>query len=131
MMRQGKVRVGLRRLTALACAGALAGCATGATTGVFAPVDRIEQELRRGVSTKTDVQRALGTPKGYGSMVFPQDRRALEIWYYEDIAMTEVRAAGEGLIRAEVRHQVLLVTFDKSMFDGFIWFTNAGQVRGK
>jgi outer membrane protein assembly factor BamE (lipoprotein component of BamABCDE complex) len=118
-------------MAALACAGALAGCATGATSGVFVPVDRIEQELRRGVSTKIDVQRVLGTPKGYGAMVFPQDRRELEVWYYEDIALTQVHAAGEGRMSGDVRQQVLLVTFDKSTFDGFIWFTNAGQIQGK
>jgi outer membrane protein assembly factor BamE (lipoprotein component of BamABCDE complex) len=128
-MRQGRVKAIFRRLAVLACAGALAGCATGATTGAFVPADRIEKELHRGVSTKTDVQRVLGTPKGYGAMAFPQDRRKLEVWYYEDIEVTNVRRAGEGLIRADVRQQILLVTFDKSTLDGFIWFTNAGQTR--
>ncbi len=128
-MGQGGVKAGLSRLAVLACAGALAGCVTGATTGAFVPVDRIEKELHRGVSTKMDVQRVLGTPKGYGSMAFPQDRRELEVWYYEDIELTDARGAGEGLIRAEVRQQILLVTFDKSKLDGFIWFTNAGQTR--
>jgi outer membrane protein assembly factor BamE (lipoprotein component of BamABCDE complex) len=128
-MGQWRVRERLRRLTALACAGALAGCATGATTGSFVPVDRIEQELHRGVSTKTDAQRVLGTPKGYGSMLFPEDRRELEVWYYEDIAVTEARRAGEGRIIADARQQILLVTFDKGLFDGFIWFSNTTQAR--
>ncbi len=126
-MGQGRVKAGIRRLAVLACAGALAGCAGGATTGAFVPVDRIEKELHRGVSTKMDVQRVLGTPKGYGSMVFPQDRRELEVWYYEDIAVTDLRTG--VVIRADVRQQILLVTFDKSKLDGFIWFTNVGQVR--
>jgi hypothetical protein len=63
--------------------------------------------------------------------VFPQDRRELEVWYYEDIALTEARAAGEGRIRADVRQQILLVTFDKGVLDGFIWFTNVGQTQQK
>lgn len=129
MVREGRVKAGLRQLAVLVCASAFAGCAASATTGAFVPVDRIEKELHRRTSTKTDVQRVLGTPKGYGSMVFPQDHRELEVWYYEDITVTDARRAGEGLIRAEVRQQILLVTFDKSTLDGFIWFTNAGQAR--
>jgi hypothetical protein len=96
MVREGRVKAGLRQLAVLVCASAFAGCAASATTGAFVPVDRIEKELHRRTSTKTDVQRVLGTPKGYGSMVFPQDHRELEVWYYEDIAVTDARRAGEG-----------------------------------
>lgn len=128
-MRRRNVVAGL--LVVLACASTLAGCVTGATTGAFVPVDRIERELRRGVSTKTDAQRVLGTPKGYGAMLFPEDRRELEVWYYEDIAVTRAERVGEGRVHADLRQQILLVTFDKGVFDGFIWFSTAGQIREK
>ncbi len=124
-------RTGGSWLLGLACAAVFAGCTTGATTGAFVPVQRIEQELRRGVSSKSDVQRVLGTPKGYGSMVFPQDLRNLEVWYYEDIALTKAQAVGDHVIRVDMRQQILLVTFDGSVLDGFVWFTNAGPVREK
>jgi hypothetical protein len=76
-MKRPGARSGLRWLAAMAGAGMLAGCATGATTGAFVPVDRIEQELRRGVASKMDVQRVLGTPEGYGS---PCSRRIAASW---------------------------------------------------
>lgn len=116
-------------LVLLTCATVLAGCVEGATTGAFVPVDRIEPELRRGVSTRADVQRLLGAPKGQGGMVFPEDRRELEVWYYEDIEVTQSRKVAEGVIHADLRQQILLVTFDGDVFDGFIWFSTAGQVR--
>lgn len=120
-----------RSLLVLACAGVLAGCATGVGTGAFVPVDRIEQELHRGVTSKSEVQRILGAPKGYGSMVFPRHHRELEVWYYEDIAVTDARAAGSGVLRANVRQQILLVNFDGSVLDGFVWFTNVGTLGEK
>ncbi len=112
--------------------GALvAGCATTVTTGAFTQVSRIESQLRRGVSTKMDVQRVLGTPKGTGSALLPTDPRPREVWHYSDIAVTDARGEGPGVLRANVRQQVLLVTFEKGVFDGYMWFSNAGTAVGE
>ena len=121
----------VRLLTVLCCAGALAGCATDVTTGQFVSVDRIEPELHRGVSTRADVERVLGAPKGRGAMKFPEDRRELEVWYYEDIAVTNSQRVAKGVIRGELRQQILLVTFDKDLFEGFVWFSTQGEVRDR
>lgn len=110
----------------------IAGCTTGqVTTGAFAQVGRIESELRRGVSTKMDVRRLLGTPKGTGATVLPTDPRPREVWFYEDVAMTEIKSEGPGVLRAQSRQQIILIMFDKESFDGFIWYAGSGTVQSK
>ncbi len=67
-----------------------AGCAP-VTTGAFTQPARLESDLKRGVSTKRDVQRVLGTPKGSGRTVLPTDPRVREFWYYEDIKVADYK----------------------------------------
>ncbi len=106
------------------------GCTTKVTTGAFTQTVRIDNELKRGVSTKMDVQRVLGTPKGSGSAVLPTDPRPREVWYYDDIELTDMQSQA-GMIRAKVRQQILLVFFEKGVFDGFMWWSNAGEAKGR
>jgi hypothetical protein len=77
---------------ALLLAGVLvAGCAGKATTSAFTQTSQITGELKRGVSTRMDVRKVLGTPKGSGHAVFPfpPDWRPREVWYYEDLEVTD------------------------------------------
>lgn len=104
----------------------IAGCAPKKTTGAFTQVSRLETEMQRGVSTKPDVRRVLGTPNGFGSAVLPTDPRPREVWYYDDIEVTDTKVERGGVIRANVRQQILLVFFEREVFDGFMWFSNAG-----
>lgn len=104
----------------------MSGCAQKVTTGGFPHVNRIEVELKRGVSTKADVQRLLGVPKGLGSSILPTDPRQREVWLYDDVETTDFKGEGGGVLRVNVRQQILLVFFDKEVFDGFMWFTTAG-----
>jgi hypothetical protein len=106
----------------------MAGCATKVkvTTGVFPPVGTLEKEIQRGISTKMDVRRLLGAPNGFGSAVFPTDPHAREIWYYDDIEMTDFKSEAGGVLRVNVRQQILLVFFKNGVFDGFMWFSNSG-----
>jgi outer membrane protein assembly factor BamE (lipoprotein component of BamABCDE complex) len=108
----------------------VAGCAAQATTGAFTQTSRIESELKQGISTKMDVQRVLGTPKGSGSAVFPIDPRPREVWYYQDIEMTDATSEA-GIFRVNVRQQILLVFFEKGVFDGFTWWSNAGEAKAE
>lgn len=127
------------RLLLLLLAGMLvAGCAPKrATTGAFTELGRLEGELHRGVSTKRDVQRVLGPPDGFGSAAIPLgpklsfDVKPREVWYYSDIELTGMKGEGGGVIRIDVRQQVLLVLFDEGVFDGFMWFSNAGVAEAK
>jgi hypothetical protein len=100
-------------------------CASGATTGAFTQTGRIEVELRRGTSTKMDVQRVLGTPKGTGGAVLPLDPRPREVWYYSDIAVTNIRGQGQRVLHGDTRLQFVLVFFRDGLFDGFMWSASA------
>jgi len=111
----------------LACSLVI-GCAPKKiTTGTFVQVNSLNSELRRGLSSKKDVERILGTPNGSGSAVLPTDPKLREVWYYDDIEMTDFRGEGNGMVRVNVRQQVLLVFFDREIFDGYMWFSNSGQ----
>lgn len=127
-----KLRSWLGRMLALASlAGILAfGCATKATTGAFVEVGRIQGELRRGMSTKMDVQRVLGSPNGFGTAIFPEDLRPLEVWYYDDVEATDIKFEG-SIFQMNIRQQILLVFFEGGVFNGFMWFSNAGAAKGK
>jgi hypothetical protein len=118
-------------LSGVILAGSLAGCVGQATTGPFTQVARLESELKRGVSTKMDVQRVLGTPKGVGAALLPTDARVQEVWYYQDVKLTDIRSAGAGELRADWHQQTLLVMFGEGKFDGFIWYTATGTTAGE
>jgi hypothetical protein len=108
----------------------MTGCApVTVTTGAFTHVGKLETELKRGVSRKVDVQRALGAPNGFGQSILPTDPRPREVWYYDDIEMIDAQAEPGGYIRANVRQQVLLVFFEKEVLDGYMWFTNITSTR--
>lgn len=108
----------------------LAGCATGGakTARPFADWNAQLATLERGVSTRRDVQRLLGTPDGSGHALLPTEDAQLDLWYYADIEVTDVRQVGDKL-RGEVRQQVLLVGFRNDAFDGFMWWSNEGRLR--
>ena len=110
----------------------LNGCtAPTVTTGAFREVNRLEGELRRGVSTKMEVQRALGVPKGFGNTILPTDPRPREVWYYEDVEVVGTQFESGGILRANMRQQIRLVFFDKGVFDGYMLFSTEGTVTGK
>ena len=76
----------------------LIGCAPKRmTTGAFTQVAGIESELKRGVSTKEDVRRVLGAPKGGGSAIVPPDRQQREVWFYEDIEVLNITSSRNTL----------------------------------
>ncbi len=115
----------------------------GMTVGAFLAVDRLEDELTRGVSTKSDVERLLGKPTGRGAAFMaltdravteltragqtgPNDKR--ELWFYDDQTANFLDSAG-GFMRIRLRQQMLMVYFHGDRFDGFMWFSNAGRMR--
>jgi hypothetical protein len=84
--------------------------------------------LERGVSTRRDVQRLLGAPDGSGHVLLPTEDTQLDLWYYADIEMKDLRQVTGGF-RGDVRQQVLLVAFRGDVFDGFMWWSNAGSLK--
>jgi hypothetical protein len=109
-------------------AGLGAGCvvAKEVRSGAFTEVNQLESALKRGQSTKADVQRLLGTPSGSGSALFPTDSKPREVRFYQDVEAIDAKNQGHGVVRANMRQQILLVFFEKEVFDGFMWYSNTG-----
>ncbi|CAN0628641.1 conserved exported protein of unknown function [Burkholderia multivorans] len=105
-----------------------------ASSGAFPDPLLIESHLHRGVSTQNDVQRLLGVPSGLGrtEMAFPPSRQAevpigsgpRDVWYYDDIEISTMKAGGNTLDMKE-RQQILLIFFKAGIFDGYLWTSNA------
>jgi len=97
----------------------LAGCAVHSVKShAFAQLDRLENEFKRGVSTKADVLAVLGEPDGSGGALFPTSAHWSDVWYYE---------ASHGSV-SSVDQNILLVYFRGEVFDGFMWFSNKADV---
>jgi hypothetical protein len=118
-------------LLALAVSAGPAVAQTASGTGAFPKVEGIETQLKRGVSTKTDVQRLLGVPSGAGGALLPgfgdesQKLASYQIWYYEDIEVTDIKAE-ERLVTMKMRQQILAVFFKGEVFHGYFWTSNSG-----
>ena len=104
-------------LCGLIAAALLAGCAQTATIGAFREANRLESELKRAASTKSDVRRLLGEPTGSGHAVLPIDPRPREVWLYDNVAW---KGAAGG--RVAMRQQIMLIFFERELFDGFMWY---------
>lgn len=100
------------------------------TTGAFVNVNRLDTDLQRGVSTKMDVRQMLGAPNGMGGASLPTDPKQREVWYYASIEMKDMKRE-EGVFKVNMRQQVLLVFFEKGVYDGYMWFTNTGKAEAR
>lgn len=120
----------LASLTVLAAAGHAQERVV--TTGGFRNLDRIETDLRRGLSTREDVRRLLGEPNGTGGALFPTATHANDVWAYENIEAKSVTAVQgpQPTLQMHNRWQLLLIFFDGNLFDGFLWFTSAAEGAG-
>jgi hypothetical protein len=134
-MRRGFVPVGaLTGCIALSAALLSAGAHSQMApigTGAFRNVAAIEAQLKRGASTRGDVQRVLGVPNGSGAAAFPvlgEGQR--EIWYYEDIEVTDAKNE-QGTISMNMRQQILLIFLKGEVFDGYLWTTNSGVAEAR
>ena len=109
----------------------LIGCAAQkVTTGAFTNISGVDSQLKRGVSTKMEVQRLLGAPNGFGNAILPTNSTPREVWYYEDIEATDYKNV-EGIITMNMRQQILLIFFEGGVFDGYMWSANTGKVNGQ
>ena len=107
----------------------LSACNTPVKTvmGPFLKLSAIETELKKGVSTKMDVQRILGAPQGFGGAVFPVTAEEHEIWFYQNIVYDNIKSQ-QTYTSLDMNQKVLLVFFTRNLFDGFLWYT--GTVKG-
>jgi outer membrane protein assembly factor BamE (lipoprotein component of BamABCDE complex) len=95
--------------------------------GPFFDLSAIEAKLKKGVSTKMDVQRVLGSPQGLGGAVFPVAAEQHEVWYYQNIQVDNF-VSNQSYITMDMHQKVLLVFFSKGIFDGFLGFS--GTIKG-
>lgn len=96
------------------------------SSGAFRDLSSIESSLQRGVTTQAQVRNRLGEPNGAGAARFAsQGGDEREIWYYEDIELTGAKS-GAGVVKADLRQQILLVIFKGGVVDGYLWTSNAG-----
>lgn len=112
------------------------GCARppSASTGVFVDTRALQDRLVRGSSTRLDVQGVLGTPTGMGGALLPAVPQTDEVWLYQDLEVGGYRKdeGHQGVIRADLRQQVLLVFFNKEgRYDGFMWYSTRPKESGQ
>src|SRR5262245_8446514 len=93
------------------------GCSV--TYGEMPKVERLE-ELKRQISTKEDVLKVLGAPRGYGMADLGTLPGARPIWFYE-------YAHGGG---SQIELTILLVFFEGEKYDGYLWFSASQEVKG-
>jgi hypothetical protein len=104
------------------------GCvSTVKTSEAFPEIDRIENELQRGLTRKPEVERVLGRPTGIGGALLPTNQDPREVWFYQDVKVTGYQALGKESIGLNVRQQILLIFFDSEVYDGHMWYTNTGR----
>lgn len=101
-------------------------------TGPFVQAERIEADLQRGVSTKSDVERILGKPNGTGQSFLPTEDGPQEVWVYSNVETGEPRVSGGPPIKIEVdtRQQLILIFFEGDTFDGYLWSLHITKTAG-
>ena len=124
----------LAAVLALSASTAFAQATVG--TGAFPKATLIEAQLKRGVSTKNDVQRILGVPNGSGGALLPgvgersEQVDSYQIWYYEDIEITDIKSEG-SVMNMKMRQQILAVFFKGEVFHGYFWTSNNGTAQAQ
>lgn len=109
---------------AIGVAGLLHGAAAQSVDlrgGYFPDVDLMERELRKGVSTKSDVEALLGPATGAGGALSPRaPNEPAEIWFYQEIGASLLGTEG-GVMRMHAEQQILMIYFVGGIFQGFWW----------
>lgn len=106
----------------------LPACATKkVVSGPFLKLSSIETDLKKGISSKMDVQRILGAPQGFGGAEFPVTKEEHEVWFYQNIQVDNIKSE-QSYITMDMDQKVLLIFFTKGLFDGYLWFT--GTIKG-
>ena len=82
--------------------------------------EQIESKLTRGVSTKADVLKVIGKRNGSGTVLMPGDPIIREMWYYEDVKVSQ--------ISGNMDQKILLIYFKDDIYDGYMWFANKAEI---
>ncbi len=100
------------------------------TQGYFPGTGPLEDSFVRGQTSLEDVLTALGAPTGVGAAILPPEHVAQDVLFYEDVEVVNIQSVGEEM-KADMRHRILLVMLTADMYDGFMWYSNAGVTEGR
>lgn len=92
---------------------ALSGCMS-IKIGRLPDISLLESDLKPQISTREDVRRLLGEPKGGGGIFFPIDKHPKDCWYYY---------YEEGTFKEDQRI-FLFIIFHQDLYDGYMWFSS-------
>jgi len=101
------------RLVLLAVLTLIAGCTI--KIGSMPDTLALQSQLRQHVSTKADVLRVLGPPRGYGMGFLPNLPDSRVTWFYEYV---------EADISQRMQLKMLLIFFDGERYSGHLWFSS-------
>ena len=92
--------------------------------GSMPDTNAIETHLTLYASTKADVLRVLGPPRGYGMTRLPAMPSPNVIWFYEYLETEAgIFSAGNG-----INLKMLLVYFEGEMYSGHLWFSSFEKI---
>lgn len=102
----------------------VAGCMVQVTTGALTDTGLIESKLKKGISSDADVRALLGAPTGFGGAVLPPEYKRHNIWFYQSMDVSIM----DGVVRSgDAKQQILMIFFDKGIYDGHLWYSNYGE----
>jgi hypothetical protein len=83
----------------------------------------LEQSLRAGSSTQSDVQAALGEPHGRGRALMPFHEMPHTVWtYYYERGSIDISSS-----QTKDQRTYLFVLFADDRYDGYMWFVSEMQ----
>jgi hypothetical protein len=94
------------------------GCVSSIKYGRMPDTERISTSLIQHVSTKEDVLKILGPPRGYGKSQMSSSPVTYVMWFYEYLAAS----AGGSAMKIDLT--MLMVYFDKEIYEGHMWFSS-------
>ena len=97
------------------------------TQGFFPDVSELDDRLIRGSSEEQNVIALLGAPTGFGRAVLPPNHRTHDVYYYEQVEIEDMdMSGGMSNIAMDMQQRILLVFLLDGVYDGFMWYGNAG-----
>jgi hypothetical protein len=79
----------------------------------------LQAQLAQYISTKADVLKVLGPPRGYGMARLPPDFAPRVLWFYEYMEVDP---------QLNVALKMLVVIFDGEQYSGHFWFSSVEKV---
>jgi hypothetical protein len=89
--------------------------------GSIPATEKISSSLIQHTSTKDDVLKVLGPPRGYGKYQMSIMPEAHVIWYYEYMQASNINYIDKSM---DLDLKMLMVFFDKEIYAGHMWFSS-------